>query len=250
MKNLAILALLALCPLSQAQTKPDIQLPPNVRMYEPKNLTPDKAPRLANSVRTLLNGVSPYWDDVLHAFVLRGNPQEMDLQEALLKRYDVVEPRVELTVYLIRAATAPPASDPRLQVAPLTPVPPELKSAIDEMKGAFKYDHYSLWDTIVVPLKGDGGEVKGLLAPEVGAIRSYYSIHYNFFSRSPASDAATFNLTGFVFSLRTQPSKDDTESRIETAIGIHQNEKLVLGKIHLLPGSNADLFLVLTAKIQ
>jgi hypothetical protein len=247
----AIFALLTVCALSPAQTKSDIQLPPNVRMYEPKNITPDKSPRLAQSVRSLLNSASPQWDDAFHAFILRGTPQEMDLQEALLKRFDVSDPRVELTVYLIRAATAPaPPADPRIPVAPLTPVPAELKAAIDAMNGAFKYDHYSLWDTIVVPLKGDGGELKGLLPSEVGSIRSYYSIGYNHFSRGAAGEGATFNFASFVFSLRAQPAKEDTESRIETAITIHENEKLVLGKIRLLPGSNADLFLVLTAKIH
>jgi hypothetical protein len=255
----AILALFALCPLTTAQTKPDPQLPANVRLYEPKNLTPDRAERVAIFVRNLMNTPGVSWDNVPHAFVIRGDPQQMDMAEALLKRFDVPEPKVELTVYLIRASTAPASvPDPRLPSSPTpTPVPPELKSAIDEMTGAFKYDHYSLWDAILLQPKGNGGEVQGILPNESGAKNYVYTVGYRL-NGAISGDGKTLNLASFSFSLKmpqvnlllkTPQIKEDVDSHIQTEVTIREGQKLVLGKIRLLPAANADLFLVLSTKV-
>src|ERR1700733_9969239 len=54
MKSIAaLLAFLAFSPPSLAQNKPAVQLPANIRMYEPKNLTPDRAQLVAIFVRNL-----------------------------------------------------------------------------------------------------------------------------------------------------------------------------------------------------
>src|SRR5271157_4764714 len=104
MKTIAFI--LALCALSSAQTKPEIQLPPDTRTYEPKNLTPEKAERLAISVHNLIGNVGLTWDGVTHMFVIHAlKPEFLDMAEALLKKYDVAPPRIELTVYLVRAST-------------------------------------------------------------------------------------------------------------------------------------------------
>ncbi len=108
MKRFAVLILFVSCSWGFAQTQPDVLLPPNVRMYRPKNLTLDRARQVANFVQNLI-GVAVAWGDVPNAFVIRnGKPSDMDMAEALLKRYDVPEPNpnIQLTVYLIRAATA------------------------------------------------------------------------------------------------------------------------------------------------
>jgi hypothetical protein len=239
----AILALLAFCSLSPAQTKPDVQLPPNVRLYEAKNLTPDRAERVAQFGRSL--GYRIDWDNVPHAFVIRGTLAEQDLAEALLKRYDVPDPRVDLTVYLIRASSP---SSPAVTVVPSTPVPPDLKVAIDEMKGAFNYDHYTLWDDILLQPKGGGGEVRGILPAEPGAKSYVYTVTYGI--RGAPTEGKTLNLVNFQFSIKMPQVKEDVESHIITDVTIHEGQKLVLGKIRLLPSANADLFLVLTAKIN
>jgi hypothetical protein len=258
MKNLgAILALFACCPLGCAQTKPDIQLPPNVRLYEPKNLTPDRAERVANFVRNLLNlpGLYLIWDNVPHAFVIRGGgkPEDAVVAEELLKRFDVPEPRIELTVYLIRALLP---SSPAVPGAPVNAVPSDLKSAIDEMMGSFNYDRYSLWDTILLQPKGNGGEVQGILPAETGAKNYVYTVSYGINGGVP-TEGKTLNLANFTFSIKMPQSlpvrmtqgKEDVESHIRTDITVHEGQKLVLGKIRLLPSANADLFLVLTTKV-
>jgi hypothetical protein len=245
MKSIAaILALSALCSISLAQTRPDIQLPPNVRMYEPKNLTPDRAERVATFVRNLVE-IQVSWDNVPHAFVIRGGkPEEQDTAEALLKRFDVPESKVELRVHLIRAWSG---SSPAVTSVPANAVPADLKSAIDEMKSTFNYDRYSLWDTILIQPKGIGGETRGILPTDPSAeIPPYvYTVTYGLYGGSPA-EGKTVNLSNFSFSIKI----GDIESHIKTDVTLHDGQKLVLGKIRLLPGANSDLFLVLTTKID
>jgi hypothetical protein len=251
MKNLAILTLVV-CSLGLAQTQPDVQLPPNVRMYQPKNLTPDRAERVAGFVRNFLNlpGLFVGWDNVPHAFVIRtGKSQDMDMAEALLKRYDVPEPKVELTVYLIRAATVPPSTpDNRIPTPLQNPVPPDLKTAIDEMKGALNYDRYTLWDTILLEPKGSGGEMQGILPSEYGANNYVYSVNYGVYGGAP-TEGTTVNLANFTFSLKMPQGEKEVESHIRTDVTVHEGQKLVLGKIRMMPNAHADLFLVLTTKV-
>ena len=236
MKTL-VLALLAFCSTSLAQSKPDAQLPADVRIYEPRNLTPDRADRVANFVRNLLDrpGLRITWDNVPHAFVIRdGNTQNLDTAEALNKRFDVPETRIELSIHLIRAYPSAAAGGP-----PTSPVPADLKSAIDEMKGAFSYDHYGLWDTIVLPIKSNG-EVQGILPGGSGP--SVYNVNYSTFG--PPTESKTLNLSSFQFSIKFA----EIESHIKTDLTIREGQKLVLGKIRLL-GTTTDLFLVLTTKV-
>src|ERR1039457_5522211 len=103
-----VLAMLAFGGLVAAQTKPDNQLSPTVRLYEPKVV--DGAAQLAFFVTSVVKGASVRWEPAVHALVIRGdNPADLDLAEALLKRFDGPErrsaptPQVELTTYLIRA---------------------------------------------------------------------------------------------------------------------------------------------------
>jgi hypothetical protein len=233
MKTIA-LAFLVFCPLALAQTQPEIQLPPGVRMYQPKNLTPDRAERVAAFVSSIASVGKITWDNVPHAFVFRGgNSQAMDTAEALLKRFDVPETRVELSVHLIRAyPSGTTAGGP-----PTSPVPADLKSAVDEMKGAFNYDHYGLWDTIVLPIKSNG-EVQGILPGG----SSFYNVSYA--TSGPPTESKTLNLASFMFSIKF----GELDSHIRTDLTIREGQKLVLGKIRL-QGGNADLFLVLTTKV-
>jgi hypothetical protein len=242
MKTIAFI--LAICALSPAQTKPDIHLPSDVRTYEPKNLTPEKADRLANSIQQLI-GVGVSFDRVTHLFVIRtSKPEVQDMAEALLKKYDVASPRVELTVYLVRAVLPGQRTTDILPSStsgpPTSPVPAEIKAAIDEMKGTFNYDRYGLWDSIVLPIKS-AGEVQGLL-PSSPSAPSVYTVSYN--TAGPPSDSGTLSLAEFMFALKF----GGIDSHIKSDLTIREGEKLVLGKIRML-NSNTDLFLVLTTKV-
>ena len=255
MKTAAILALLG--SLCAAQTKPDVQLPPDVRLYQPKNITPDKAQRVGVSVQNL-GGARTSWDEVAHAFVIHGGSvQSMDLAEALLKRFDVPDPRVELTIYLVRASSSSSAPVTSASAPTGNPVPAELKGAIDEMKSTFNYDRYTLWDAILVQPTSNGGEVQGILTSDAG--NYVYTVSYAVYGGSPLSEGKTLNLAGFTFSLK-MPSPfrpraavnnipESLESHIRTDVTVRDGQKLVLGKIRLLPSTSGDLFLVLATKV-
>jgi hypothetical protein len=251
----ATLALLAVCSLSLAQTKPDVLLPSNVHMYPPKNITPEKAPRVALSVQNLV-GVGVRWDDVLQTFVLSGGtPQQIDMAEAMLKRLDIPEPRVELTVSLIRASSGAPFPQ---SSQPVAPIPAELKSTVEEMKRNFPYEHYSLWDSIVLLPKGNGGEVQGVLTSDFGSYT--YTVTYGLYGGSPLSEGKTLNLANFNVAIKmpsafrargaVPSNQDPAESHIRTDVSVREGQKLVLGKIRLLPATAGDLFLVLSTKVE
>jgi hypothetical protein len=255
MKTLAvILPLLVLGSVGWAQTKSDEQLSPNVRLYQPKTLTRDRAEQAANFVNSVgISGVRVTWEPLPQAFAIRAsssapNVEGMDAAEALLKRFDVPDikksaSQIDLTVYLIRASSGPAPSD---RQPPTSPVPAELQPAIDEMKGTFSYDRYALWDAIVIQPKGSG-EVQGILPVSTSYEPYVYTVSYQF----AAVEGKNLNLDDFQFSIKMPNGDKGIDSHIRTAsVTVHDGQKLVLGKIRLLPTANADLFLVLTTKVH
>jgi hypothetical protein len=258
----AVLLMLVCGGLALAQTiKSGNQISPNARIYEPQVV--EGSVQLAKFVSSVVGSVTITWEPVVHALVLRGDPASLDVAEALLKRFDVPRqakpapppPQVELTTYLIRAW---PAATP-VQVSE-RPIPAELQSAMEEMKHTFAYQQYGLWDVIVSTIDpssgnnewfnpgGGPGEYDNLLPSENNGAKPYT---YSFTYKNPhMKDEKNLALGGFEFILKLPYGKDSLEARIKTEPVIHEGQKLVLGKIRLLPGDNADLWLVLTAKFR
>lgn len=268
MKKIAVaLILLASCGLAPAQTKPENQLAPGVRLYEPKYR--DGAEDLARFVSSVIPTVSIKWDPIPNALVIRAtNAADLDSAEALLKRFDVarsaramiaatVKPagsaQIELTAYLVVAANGPvPTPTYAGAGAPPPPkaVPAELQSALDEMKHTFSYEHYTLADILIVQPSGPG-EIQGEVAigPYVPP-GTVYSLAYKAtgFGESWTSNPADKNnlyLNGFQFTIKPPNA---VERKIQTNVVMHQNQKFVLGKIRLDQSENSDLFVILTAK--
>ena len=273
---IAILALLVFCGPGPAQTKDDDQLAPNIRLYHPKNMSFQRAYQVAEFVNSVLGPrTKVYWDDVPHSLVIRTDlpprPTDMDAAEALLKRFDVAEPvktpaaiaaamGLDCTVYLIRASIGTPAlalpqppliPPPAIHVrgAPAVPVPGELQPAIDEMKHSFGYDSYSLWDTQVLH-STSGADLQGILPVEATAASSPYVYSMSYGGTYLTPDGKNLTIHKFEFSVRMPSAiyKDGIESHIKTEVTIHEGQKLVLGKIRLMPQEHADLFLVLATK--
>jgi hypothetical protein len=264
MKTFAtILLLLAFCRLGPAQTKADNQLSPKVRLYQPKNLNINRVGQVARFVQSVIGGSCVVeWSEVPHAIVIRSqNPSDLDAAEALLIRFDVPEPPepaaaarapMDCTIYLLRASSSQsaPPSGPTAAEPPTSPVPAELQPAIEEMKHTFGYDRYTLWDAIVIQ-GGNDGELQGILPTDLHSSPYVYSVIYR---RAFTGANREFYLNGFQFSVKMPPNfevmKDAVESRIKTDVTIHEGQKLVLGKIRLLPTANADLFLVLATRLH
>lgn len=280
MKSIAaILLMFAAGSLATAQEKSN-QLSPSIRLYEPKNMGTARAMQVAQFVTSVLSTgssvqgsqiagagglaatkpapVQVSWDDAPHALVIRGgSPADQDAAEALLRRFDVPETglpsdntlsasRFEITAYLIRAVAGEPVVATAPGAAQLASVPKDLQSAIDEMRQTFAYRDYRLWDAVTTQA-GGSVELSGILPLDPSGTPDSYSLA---FQRSRVSDDKTITLEGFVFVLKQPWAKEPLESRIAHTVTLHVGQKLVLGKIRLRPTENADLFLILTAKLK
>jgi hypothetical protein len=253
-KTMIALILVSFCGLAAAQIKTD-QVSPTVRIYEPKNR--DYAIELARFVTSVAGGVNVTWEPAVQALVLRSpaspdSAANLDAAEALLKRFDQprpkpASPQAELTAYLVLAAngTPPPRmANDQTPEPPNRPVPAELQSAIDEMKRTFAYDHYTLVDAIIVQPNGEG-ELSGILPwnPYMQETPTVYSVAYKY---GGVTEAKSVYLNGFQLVIERQ----GVASKIKTDVVVHENQKLVLGKVRLNRSGNADLFIVLTARLR
>jgi hypothetical protein len=262
-KSVVVVVLLAFCGLGSAQSKPDNQLSPTVRLYQPK--VRDGSTQLARFVASVVKGVTITWEPTVDALVIHSdNPQDLDAAEALLKRFDVPRPslklaispapspQVEVTAYLVVAANGPtPAkSEGSAKVPAPQPIPADLQSAVDEMKHTFSYEHYALADALIVQPNG-AGAIQGEVAvgPYVLAGTTYsLSYKYTGFGESATGNPADRNnlyLNSFEFKI---VPPNGIERKIQTNVAMHLNQKLVLGKIRLSQSDNSDLFVILTAK--
>jgi hypothetical protein len=281
MKSIAAIFLMFAAASSAPAQEKSNQLSPSIRLYEPKNMGTARAMQVAQFVTSVLSAgqfpqsspslgaggtlttrpapVQVSWDDAPHALVIRGgSPADQDAAEALLRRFDIPETglpsdntlsasRFEITAYLIRAVAGEPVVATAPGSAQLASVPKDLQSAIDEMKQTFAYRDYRLWDVVTTQAGGGTVELSGILPLNPSGAPDSYSMA---FQRSRVSDDKTITLEGFVFVLKQPWGKEPLESRIAHTVSLHVGQKLVLGKIRLRPTENADLFLILTARLK
>jgi len=171
-----------------AQTKPENNLTPSTRIYEPKYLNRERAGQVARFVQSVVRYVEIHWEPLVNGLVLQdslsrklvpGAPDELDKAEALIKRFDVPEPappperQIEMTLNLVNAFAGP--GDRKGSV------PPELAPVIKEMKGALPYSGFNLVDTIQVSVR-DGMKLEDALPVAVtgmGGVQYFYSVEFH-----------------------------------------------------------------------
>jgi hypothetical protein len=230
-----------------AQTKPENNLSPKARIYEPKYLKGQRAEQVARFVEKVTN-VMVRWEPVVNGLLLnsmQGQADELDKAEALLKRFDVPEPvppperQIEMTVSLIRAFV----DVGRVQGS----MPPELASVVKEMKGALPYAGFNLVETLHVNVR-DGMKVEDFL-PNVP---HFYSLEFH--EPSVSADGKTVSVRGFRFAVKVPgamaPGSTYQDVGIATPLTLYDGQKQVLGKIKLDPMSGDDLFVVLSYKLK
>jgi hypothetical protein len=250
-KLAATLILVAFSQLSPvaAQTKPEYNLRPGIRIYEPKYLTAFRAQQVARFVESVV-GALVRWEPVVNGFVLtqNGPADGLDKAEALLKRLDVAEPgppperQIEMTVNLINAFGDP--GDRKGSV------PPELAPVIKEMKGALPYSGFNLVDTIQVSVR-DGMKLEEALPTAVtgmGGVQYFYSLEFH--EPSVSADGRTVSVRGFRFAVKVPAGSGYQDVSIATPLTIYEGQKQVLGKIKLSSMSADDLFVVLSCKVK
>jgi hypothetical protein len=255
MNKFAVLIFLASAQLL-AQTKPENNILPNARIYEPKHLNGIRAEQVARFVQSMVGFVSIHWEPLVNGLTLKAElpldareaPQALDRAEALLKRFDVPPPperQIEMTIHLIRAFAE---GNP-----PTESMPPELASVVTEMKGALPYKGFKLADTIVMNIR-DGLKVQEALPSAVsgmGGVSYFYSLE--FLEPSVSADGKTFTVRGFRFGVKVPVTglvNGYQDVSIATPLTIYQDQKQVLGKIKLSSMSTDDLFVVLSCKLR
>lgn len=252
--GLVFVAFSQLMPVA-AQTKPENNLSPKVRIYQPKYLNSVRAEQVARFVRSVVNSVAIRWEPVVNGLVLDasmvGNQavsDELDKAEALLKRFDVPEPappperQIEMTLNLVNAFTG--SGDRKGSV------PPELAPVIKEMKGALPYSGFNLVDTIQVSVR-DGMKLEDALPSAVtgmGGVQYFYSVEFH--EPSVSADAKTVSVRTFRFAVKVPAGSGYQDVSIATPLTIYEGQKQVLGKIKLSSMSPDDLFVVLSCKVK
>jgi hypothetical protein len=255
--GLIFVAFSQLMPVA-AQTKPENNLSPRMRIYQPKYLNYARSDQVSRFVHSVISSVSIHWEPVVNGLVLdagmaaaQSASEELDKAEALLKRFDVPEPpptperQIEMTVSLIRAF----ADAGRVQGS----VPPELAPVVKEMKGALTYAGFSLVDTIQVIVR-DGLKLEDALPSGVTGVSIPHFYNLTFERPRVSTDGKTVSLMMFHFGVKIPVATSNgvlyQDEGITTPLTIYEGQKLVLGKVKTNVSSNDDLFVVLSCKVK
>ena len=233
------------------------QPPSTPKTIELKYLQGERAERAIKFVNDIMVGrVKIVWDSMLNQLMIGGGfPDQVAQAEALLRKFDVPEPKItrrtlDFTVYLVGAYNDEAS-------ARGGPMPPELDAVVKEMQSAFAYKKLSLLDTIPVRAtesRGEGRltEYSGILPREaVGTpLRYFYKVHIELPRLQDDGKTVSVGQFGFIVDVPSQTTgMKGGESGIRTDLSVREGQKVVLGKIRLNEHDNSDVFLVVTVKV-
>jgi len=211
--------------------------------YEIKNLDDLHSRALLDMIQTL-TGVSVFnmgYNQAFHTVVIHGvPPADAAKVVELFKKYDVPQPpkpEVEFTAYLV-SATSPGSPAP----TGARPVPPELQSAITQMKQTLVDRTYALRDVQVTRVVSESS-IDGVMP---GTPASVYNLTYGRIKVQP--DAKSVQIANFSFTYKACPGDNCPKLQMSTSEAtIREGQKLVFGKIQT---GSSDMYVVLTAKIE
>jgi hypothetical protein len=236
---------LAFVPLFHASAEDKPAPPETIKFIELKYLDNDRLSRVINLVQQLTLGKAQVVsDNVLHTLVLKGTAEGVASAEQMLRRFDVpaAETRVrqiQLTVYLVEA---------NADVSAGQPVPPEISSALHQLRATFGYDKLRLLDTTPMQSR-EGAEfhMNGILPvastgsdQKIVYMASYKIISYN-------ESQKTVYVNKLSYTLRIPVGQLAFDSSITTDVAIKDGQKLVLGK---MTRNDHPVFLILTTKVE
>jgi hypothetical protein len=182
-------------------------------------------------------------------FTITGSKEVVAEIEEMIKKLDVPEHDIELTVYMLLAGT---------QSDGAAPLSPDLDPVIKQLKGVFSYRAYRLLDSFVLRVReGHGADSEGFLSPLAanmpgGAKTTYlFSLHTS--TISVVDKNHVVGLYGFHFKLKVPHASGGgvnyAESSIHTDVDVREGQKVVVGKSSLVDGTDGALILVVAAKI-
>jgi hypothetical protein len=205
----------------------------------------------AHLIRPLLDGFNARVNvgSSQRLFTVIGSKEVVAEIEEMIKKIDIPEHDVELTVYMLLAGT---------QADGTAPLAPDLDPVIKQLKGVFSYRAYRLLDSFVLRVReGHTADSNGFLSPLAanmpGGAKSAYTFSLTTLYTSVIDKTRAVLLYGFNFKLKVPHAVgggvDYSESTIHTDLAVKEGQKVVVGKSSLVDGSDGALILVVSAKI-
>jgi hypothetical protein len=213
----------------------------------------------ANRVKGLFDstGVSIKSDGGLNSIVLRGEHQDVDQVERLIRQLDVPEatqsaqrakPNIEFQVYIVTAKD---------DVAAEQPMPKALEPAITQLRAMFPFKTYRLVETIQTRvMAGESVSTQGSLAKldaGIAAPLPTYMLSMQPGAMTSASDPVTLRFSFNADSVKPATASNgvttdarQTNSNINTHFSIMPGQLIVVGKSGY---GDASLFLIVSAKV-
>ena len=117
-----------------------VRTEPVVRVYQ---VNSDNRERILKTLRSVVGEANVTADAETNVVVAKTSRNLAPALDELVKRLDVASPKpenIELTFYVVQASKEP--------FADAGPVPPELQSALAQIKSTFAYQSYKLLDTL------------------------------------------------------------------------------------------------------
>ncbi|HEX8985535.1 MAG TPA: hypothetical protein VF767_08890, partial [Bryobacteraceae bacterium] len=181
-------------------------------------------------------------DDGANTVVVRTNPAYIPALERVVKELDVDPPlmrNVELTFYILQGSREPlPDADP---------IPPELQPTVAQLKNAFGFQGFRLFDTAMI--RGRNGQesvVTGHFSPQKGASSSY-----RIFTRQTTtseSRPAVVHIEKLDFTTGLAFANSTFTVQINATIDVKEGQKVVIGKSGI-DGNQSAIVLVCTTRI-
>ncbi len=236
MRNLLVLAFLAVAAVAQEQPKPapaEIQKLVTLRYADP------------NTVSALLRGyrANIRYPGSGRIIALSGSPEAVAVIEQAIKQLDVEPKNVEMTVYFV-------VGTEQSNTQAGNPIPEDIQNVVAQLKKTFAFKNYSLLDALTLRTRS------GVAADTSGVISSPGSTprltQFRVRAANVSDDGASIRIDGLRAGLRNPVAgKDGTnyvDTGLNTDIDVKEGQKVVIGRSSLA-GPDTALFLVLSARV-
>ena len=212
------------------------------RMIEVKNAD---ANRLAHLVD--LPGISVKYDASMHVIIVRGTQDAVAAVEEMIKKLDVAQPNIELTVYLV-------AGGAEAKQGNAGDIPADLAPTVKQLHGLFTYKNYRLLESFV--LRGRDGR-PGAASGAIAGTTSTYDFRYGAATVSGSTPRTVhFDSLSLNIGIPIRPVSFDKNGNpltspsggLRTDLDVREGQKVVVGKSSV-NGTDEALILVVTAKV-
>jgi len=223
------------------------------KVFEIKYRDAESLAKVLRQLGSGFKGASMSANSEFKTLTVRDFPENLATMEEALKRLDTPatpRPNIELHMHVIRASNATGYVTPAARE-----VPDELKDVLKQLRETLSYGNYELATSIVQRLTETPRGLRGKGLAEISwspTPANMMTVPYEYFINSvtltsSASGAPIIQIGEFTFSTgMTVGTAIDNRTQVQTALTLHDGEKVVVGTATL--GDRA-LIIVLTVKL-